>query len=113
MVINIRSKLLCGDFGTCLKLLQNYPSKSCDGDHEGGDTPSSSISSIVDTLLESSRSLWIYESQITLACHKGGLSLNDALQMIKPPMNNKSNNGNKNSSFFFVRKGLYVSSWRA
>ena len=29
--------------------------------------------------------LWIYESQITLACHKGGISLQQALQTIAPP----------------------------
>ena len=27
---------------------------------------------MIDRLLEASRALWIYESQITLACHKGG-----------------------------------------
>ena len=36
-------------------------------------------------LLESSRALWIYESQVTLACHKGGISLNHALTTIAPP----------------------------
>jgi hypothetical protein len=29
--------------------------------------------------------LWIYESQLTLACHKGGISLHQALQTISPP----------------------------
>lgn len=29
--------------------------------------------------------MWIYESQITLACHKGGISLHQALQTITPP----------------------------
>uniref|UniRef100_A0A7S0AWK2 Uncharacterized protein n=1 Tax=Minutocellus polymorphus TaxID=265543 RepID=A0A7S0AWK2_9STRA len=35
--------------------------------------------------MEASRALWIYESQITLACHKGGINLNQALQTISPP----------------------------
>ena len=67
MVMIIREKLLQGDFGVCLRLLQSYPSVN------------------VDRLLESSRSLWIYESQVTLACHKGGISLTQALATIAPP----------------------------
>mmetsp|Transcript_45365 Transcript_45365/g.67360 ORF Transcript_45365/g.67360 Transcript_45365/m.67360 type:complete len:782 (-) Transcript_45365:45-2390(-) len=67
MVMLIRGDLLKGDFTTCLRLLQAYP--STDMDH----------------LLEASRSLWIYESQITLACHKGGISLHQALLTITPP----------------------------
>lgn len=67
MVMLIRDDLLKGDFSACLRLLQSYP-------------PSN-----IDTLLESSRSLWIYESQITLACHKGGISLHQALQTVAPP----------------------------
>jgi len=67
MVMLIREDLLKGDFSTCLRLLQSYPSVHMDG------------------LLESSRALWIYESQVTMACHKGGISLHTALQAISPP----------------------------
>jgi hypothetical protein len=67
MVMIIREDLLKGDFGTCLRLLQAYPPTN------------------IDQLLESSRALWIYESQVTLACHKGGISLSQALTAIMPP----------------------------
>ena len=67
MVMIIREDLLKGDFGTCLRLLQSYPPTN------------------IDQLLESSRALWIYESQVTLACHKGGISLSQALNTIAPP----------------------------
>jgi hypothetical protein len=67
MVMMIRHDLLKGDFSTCLRLLQSYPPQN------------------LDVLLESSRSLWVYESQITLACHKGGISLHHALQTVSPP----------------------------
>ena len=67
MVMLIREDLLKGDFSSCLRLLQSYPPTN------------------LDALLESSRSLWIYESQITLACHKGGISLSQALSTISPP----------------------------
>jgi len=48
MVMMIRDQLLEGDFSICLRLLQSYPPTN------------------VDRMLESSRALWIYESQITL-----------------------------------------------
>lgn len=67
MVMIIRDKLLKGDFSTCLRLLQAYPTTN------------------IDNLLEASRALWIYESQVTLACHKGGISLHQALTTITPP----------------------------
>mmetsp|Transcript_2622 Transcript_2622/g.3877 ORF Transcript_2622/g.3877 Transcript_2622/m.3877 type:complete len:680 (-) Transcript_2622:27-2066(-) len=67
MVMIIRDDLLKGDFSTCLRLLQSHPTTN------------------IESLLESSRSLWIYESQITLACHKGGLSLHQSLCTITPP----------------------------
>jgi hypothetical protein len=67
MVLRIREELLTGDFATCLQLLQKYPSCS------------------MDALLDASRALWIYESQITMACMKGGLTLHQALQAIPPP----------------------------
>jgi len=67
MAMIIREELLQGDFGSCLRLLQSYPPTD------------------VEKLLESSRALWIYESQVTLACHKGGISLNHALTTIAPP----------------------------
>jgi len=69
MVMAIRDRLLRGDFGTCLKLLQNYPSGEIG----------------MDELLESSRALWIYETQISLACQKGGVPLRQALKVITPP----------------------------
>merc|ERR1719491_2466079 len=67
MVMAIRDELLQSDFSQCLKLLQSYPPTN------------------IDQLLESSRALWIYESQVTLACHKGGISLTQALTTIAPP----------------------------
>lgn len=67
MVIVVRAQLLKGDFSTCLRLLQSYPTSN------------------IDSLLESSRALWIYESQVTLACHRGGMSLHQALMTIMPP----------------------------
>lgn len=69
MVMAVRDRLLRGDFGTCLKLLQNYPSGEI----------------AIDDLLESSRALWIYETQISLACQKGGIPLRQALKVITPP----------------------------
>lgn len=69
MVMAVRDRLLCGDFGTCLKLLQNYPSGEIG----------------MDELLESSRALWVYETQISMACQKGGISLRQALNMVPPP----------------------------
>eukprot|EP00977_Amphora_coffeiformis_P006117 scaffold1323_cov160-Amphora_coffeaeformis.AAC.22 len=67
MVLTIRDRLLKGDFSTCMKLLQGYPSTQ------------------MDHLIESSRALWIYETQINLAIHKGGYTRHMALQTIKPP----------------------------
>ena len=67
MVTSLREELLRGDFGMCLRLLQAFPPTD------------------VDRLLEMSRALWIYESQVTLACQKGGISLMRALQTISPP----------------------------
>jgi hypothetical protein len=67
MVMAIREDLLMGDFSKCLRLLQNYPFKD------------------VHILLASTRALWMYESTITVACHKGGISLHQALQAITPP----------------------------
>eukprot|EP00956_Cyclotella_meneghiniana_P005724 scaffold7418_cov77-Cyclotella_meneghiniana.AAC.8 len=67
MVMVMRNQILEGDFSACLRLLQAFPPTN------------------LDRLLESSRALWIYESQITLACHKGGISLGHALRSIAPP----------------------------
>lgn len=67
MVMMIRDQLLEGDFSVCLRLLQSYPPTN------------------VDRMLESSRALWIYESQITLACHKSGIGLGQALSFLEPP----------------------------
>lgn len=67
MVMVIRKQLLQSDFSTCLRLLQSYPPTN------------------IDRLLESSRALWIYESQVTLACYKGGIRLQHALVTLVPP----------------------------
>eukprot|EP00934_Nitzschia_sp_Nitz4_P008806 Nitzschia sp. Nitz4//scaffold37_size175936//23829//26241//NITZ4_002027-RA/size175936-augustus-gene-0.4-mRNA-1//1//CDS//3329549731//8796//frame0 len=66
MVMMVRDELLLGDFASCLRLLQRYP-------------PSN-----VESILESSRSLWIYECQITSACQKGGMNMKEALQSVPP-----------------------------
>jgi hypothetical protein len=67
MIMTMRDKLLKGDFGACLRLLHSYPSTS------------------IERLLEASRALWVYESQISVECHRGGLSLSQALQAIASP----------------------------
>lgn len=67
MVIMIREQLLKGDFSACLRTLQSYPSIR------------------MDELLTASRTLWLYERQITVACHKGGIGLQQALEAVKPP----------------------------
>jgi hypothetical protein len=67
MVMKVRDDLIKGDFSRCLRLLQSYPTTN------------------LDDILEASRGLWIYESQITLACHRGGITLNQALHHIQPP----------------------------
>lgn len=67
MVMLIREELLKGDFSRCLRLLQSYPTVS------------------MDMVLESTRALWLYERQITMACRKGGINLHQALQAVKPP----------------------------
>jgi len=67
MIMVIRAKLLQSDFSQCLRLLQSYPPTN------------------IDRLLESSRALWIYESQVTLACYKGGIRLQHALKSLVPP----------------------------
>jgi hypothetical protein len=67
MVMMIRDQLLEGDFSVCLRLLQSYPPTN------------------VDRMLESSRALWIYESQVTLACHKSDIGLGQALSFLEPP----------------------------
>ena len=67
MVLVIRDRLLKGDFSSCIKLLQGYPPAH------------------MDHLIDASRALWIYETQITLAMNKGGFTRHMALQAIKPP----------------------------
>jgi hypothetical protein len=67
MVVMIREQLLKGDFSVCLRTLQSYPSIR------------------MDELLTASRTLWLYERQITVACHKGGIGLQQALEAVKPP----------------------------
>ena len=69
MVMAARDRLLCSDFGNCLKLLQNYPSEDIS----------------MDELLDSSRALWMYETQISVACEKGGITLRKALRVVPPP----------------------------
>merc|ERR1719343_1481105 len=39
----------------------------------------------MDELLESSRTLWLYEIQISVACEKGGITRRKALRLIPPP----------------------------
>ena len=81
MLIALREKLAVSDFGECLRCLQSYPLSSL---------PSISpifrnYTSSVDALLESARALWIYESQITIACHRGNVGMDEALMSVKPP----------------------------
>ncbi|MEL7196630.1 MAG: TBC domain-containing protein, partial [Bacteroidota bacterium] len=49
MVLLVRDNLLKGDFAACIGLLQNYPPAH------------------MDTLIEASKALWVYETQVTLA----------------------------------------------
>lgn len=65
MLSAARDRLLKSDFSSALKLLQSYPASN------------------MDDLLESSRALYIYETQITLACQRGGLKLRQALRTIE------------------------------
>lgn len=67
MVMSLRDRLLKGDFTTCLQLLHSFPPTS------------------IERLLQASRALWIYESQISVACHRGGLTLHQALTTIESP----------------------------
>ena len=67
MVMMIREDLLKNDLAGCLRLLQSYPPTN------------------MDEILEASKALWLYESQITLAVTKGGISLQQALNTIRPP----------------------------
>jgi Rab-GTPase-TBC domain len=67
MVMSLRDRLLKGDFTTCLQLLHSFPPTS------------------IEYLLQASRALWIYESQISVACHRGGLTLHQALTTIESP----------------------------
>jgi Rab-GTPase-TBC domain len=67
MVMLIRQDLLTGDFTQCLRLLQSYPSVN------------------VEFLLESCRSLWIYDTQIATVCHHCGVRLHQALSHVAPP----------------------------
>jgi Rab-GTPase-TBC domain len=67
MVMSLRDRILKGDFTTCLQLLHSFPPTS------------------IERLLEASRALWIYESQISVACHRGGLTLHQALTTIDSP----------------------------
>ena len=67
MLFLIRDRLLESDFVTCIRMLQRYPNVN------------------METLLEASRALYIYETQITVACHKAKISRHTALQTINPP----------------------------
>mmetsp|Transcript_1442 Transcript_1442/g.1967 ORF Transcript_1442/g.1967 Transcript_1442/m.1967 type:complete len:740 (+) Transcript_1442:427-2646(+) len=67
MLFMIRDKLLEGDFVTCIHLLQRYPTVH------------------MEHLLEASRALYIYEMQITVACHKTNMSRHTAILTISPP----------------------------
>mmetsp|Transcript_4476 Transcript_4476/g.9419 ORF Transcript_4476/g.9419 Transcript_4476/m.9419 type:complete len:712 (-) Transcript_4476:19-2154(-) len=67
MLLMIRDQLLSGDFGTCIRLLQRYPTVH------------------MEELLQSSRSLYIYETQVTVAVARANISQHTALLSIKPP----------------------------
>ena len=67
MVIKVRDRLLEGDFSANLRLLQRFPPVN------------------VDEILDSSRSLWMYETKINMLCEKNGLTVDAALQMVSPP----------------------------
>ena len=73
LLLNVRQELLqnASDFATALSLLQHYPPLTCG----------------MDALLEASRALYLYETQITLACHKAQISQHEALLAIPPPSN--------------------------
>ena len=67
MVMHVREDLLKGDFSSNLRLLQRYPPTN------------------VDAILDSSRSLWMYETQIATLCHRNKITWQEALSTIKPP----------------------------
>lgn len=67
MVMKVREELLSGDFSSNLRLLQRFPPTN------------------VDAILDSSRSLWMYETKIRVAMENNGLSLEAALQTVAPP----------------------------
>lgn len=67
MVLLVRDDLLKGDFSACLRLLQKLPPTN------------------MEQLLQSSRALYVYDSQISVTCHRGKISLSQALQTIAPP----------------------------
>lgn len=67
MVMHVREELLEGDFSANLRLLQRYPPTN------------------VDAILDSSRYLWMYETQISVVCQKRGITWQEAMQYVKPP----------------------------
>lgn len=69
MVMRIREDLLAGDFSANLRLLQRYPPAN------------------VDAILDTSRSLWMYETKIRTTCQKKGVTVDQALQTVAPPPN--------------------------
>jgi len=102
MVMLIRNDLLKGDFGHCLRMLQSYPPTN------------------IEQLLQSSRALWIYESQVTSACHKSGTTLAHALLSISRPKTvimaygltgcdltrDTNSSNNSSSSTIFTKKAI-------
>lgn len=67
MVMYVRDDLLMGDFSSNLRLLQRYPPTN------------------VDAILESSRSLWMYEAQVGAVCQRDGITWQEAVPKVKPP----------------------------
>ena len=75
LLLNVRTTVLqtATDFGTALQLLQHYPPLTA------------TTCGSMDALLQSSRSLYWYETQITMACHKAQITPYEALLALPPP----------------------------
>ena len=75
LLLNVRTAVLqtATDFGTALQLLQHYPPLTA------------TTCGSMDALLQSSRSLYWYETQITMACHKAHITPYEALLALPPP----------------------------
>ncbi|KAL7558340.1 hypothetical protein ACA910_000140 [Epithemia clementina (nom. ined.)] len=114
LLLNVRQLLLhkaATDFAAAISLLHNYPplqhypyynpnaptSSSGSGGHTSSKLSSSAAAAAssftastcfcgsMDHLLECSRSLYWYETQITVACHRAQISGHEALTALPPP----------------------------